>query len=95
MLKALCLAISALRDGLLSAASLDVFYEEPLPEEHPFWAMDNVHISAHMCGDVVGWRDDWPVSLWKTFSGGRPVRNWPPSLTRNVGTSARDDAHHA
>jgi phosphoglycerate dehydrogenase-like enzyme len=49
--------IHALREGHLAAASLDVFDEEPLPQEHPFWAMNNVHISAHMCGDVIGWRD--------------------------------------
>ena len=49
--------IPALREGRLAAASLDVFNEEPLAQDHPFWGMGNVHISAHMCGDVVGWRD--------------------------------------
>lgn len=49
--------IQALRDARIAAASLDVFSEEPVPAEHPFWAMDNVHMSAHMCGDVIGWRD--------------------------------------
>lgn len=49
--------IQALREGGIAAASLDVFDEEPLPVGHPFWQMDNVHVSAHMSGDVVGWRD--------------------------------------
>ncbi|GAB4097958.1 D-2-hydroxyacid dehydrogenase [Sinomonas halotolerans] len=49
--------IGALRSGQIAAASLDVFSEEPLPAGHPFWEMPNVHISAHMSGDVVGWRD--------------------------------------
>jgi phosphoglycerate dehydrogenase-like enzyme len=49
--------VAALRDGRIAAASLDVFDEEPLSADHPLWAMENVHISAHMCGDVVGWRD--------------------------------------
>ncbi|MFF0902139.1 UNVERIFIED_CONTAM: D-2-hydroxyacid dehydrogenase [Kocuria sp. CPCC 205316] len=49
--------VRALREGGIAAASLDVFDEEPLPAEHPFWRMDNVHVSAHMSGDVVGWRD--------------------------------------
>lgn len=49
--------VRALREGQIAAASLDVFNEEPLPAGHPFWTMDNVHVSAHMCGDVVGWRD--------------------------------------
>lgn len=49
--------IAALQAGTIAAASLDVFTEEPLPPAHPFWQMPNVHISAHMSGDVVGWRD--------------------------------------
>lgn len=49
--------VEALRNGDIAAASLDVFHVEPLPADHPFWGMDNVHISAHMSGDVVGWRE--------------------------------------
>lgn len=49
--------VEALRSGAIAAASLDVFTQEPLPAGHPFWAMPNVHVSAHMSGDVVGWRD--------------------------------------
>jgi phosphoglycerate dehydrogenase-like enzyme len=49
--------IQALCDGEIAAASLDVFSEEPVPASHPFWGMENVHMSAHMCGDVIGWRD--------------------------------------
>lgn len=49
--------VAALQAGDIAAASLDVFVTEPLPADHPFWAMPNVHVSAHMCGDVQGWRD--------------------------------------
>ena len=49
--------IEALRHGPLGFASLDVFEEEPLPQDSPLWDMDNVLISAHMSGDVLGWRD--------------------------------------
>lgn len=49
--------LGALRDGQIAAASLDVFDQEPLPADHPFWRMENVHVSAHMSGDVVGWRE--------------------------------------
>ncbi len=48
--------VQALRDGELAGAGLDVFEEEPLPADHPLWAFPNVLISAHMSGDVVGWR---------------------------------------
>lgn len=50
--------VAALRDGRIAAATLDVFATEPLPPEHELWQLDNVAISAHMCGDVVGWRDE-------------------------------------
>ncbi len=49
--------VQALRDGELAGAGLDVFEEEPLPEDHPLWTFPNVLISAHMAGDVVGWRE--------------------------------------
>ena len=50
--------LAALRDGRVAAASLDVFATEPLPDDHPFWDLEQVHVSAHMSGDVVGWRDE-------------------------------------
>ncbi|MDX1761148.1 MAG: glyoxylate/hydroxypyruvate reductase A [Christiangramia sp.] len=34
--------------GHLSGASLDVFREEPLPEEHPFWEHPKIHITPHI-----------------------------------------------
>jgi phosphoglycerate dehydrogenase-like enzyme len=49
--------LDSVRDGHLGAAALDVFEREPLPPDHPFWATDNVLVSPHMSGDLVGWRD--------------------------------------
>ncbi|WP_423246802.1 D-2-hydroxyacid dehydrogenase [Sinomonas puerhi] len=49
--------VQAVRAREIAAASLDVFTEEPLPASHPLWNLPNVHVSAHMSGDVVGWRD--------------------------------------
>lgn len=48
--------VSALTEKRISHASLDVFLEEPLPADHSLWVLDNVSISAHMSGDVLGWR---------------------------------------
>ncbi len=42
--------VRALGDGTLKAASLDVFEVEPLPQESPLWAMDNVYITPHIAG---------------------------------------------
>lgn len=67
--------IAALQGGQIAAASLDVFNEEPPPSSHPFWTMDNVHMSAHMCGDVIGWREalarQFEVNLERWLSGGQ------------------------
>ncbi len=49
--------VSALRDGPVEAASLDVFEVEPLPDESPLWTMPGVAVSAHMSGDYEGWRE--------------------------------------
>jgi D-2-hydroxyacid dehydrogenase (NADP+) len=40
--------IAALRDRQIAGAALDVFEREPLPPDHPFWAMDNVILSPHI-----------------------------------------------
>jgi phosphoglycerate dehydrogenase-like enzyme len=70
--------VDALRAGRIAAASLDVFEQEPLPADHPFWAMENAHISAHMSGDVVGWRDalaDQFLANLDRWLAGEPLTN--------------------
>jgi phosphoglycerate dehydrogenase-like enzyme len=47
--------IDALREGRIAGAGLDVFEREPLPTESPLWAMPNVVVSPHICGDYEGW----------------------------------------
>ena len=42
--------IAALGEGRLAGAALDVFGEEPLPGDHPFWQMDQVLITPHLGG---------------------------------------------
>jgi phosphoglycerate dehydrogenase-like enzyme len=49
--------IAALEGGKLAGAALDVFATEPLPPEHPFWAMKNVLITAHLGGFYDGYPD--------------------------------------
>ena len=48
--------IDALNKGEIAGAALDVFEEEPLPEDHPLWEMGNVILTPHMSGDFIGWR---------------------------------------
>jgi phosphoglycerate dehydrogenase-like enzyme len=40
--------VSALEAGELAGCGLDVFDEEPLPENHPLWTMENVALTPHI-----------------------------------------------
>jgi D-2-hydroxyacid dehydrogenase (NADP+) len=42
--------VAALKEGKIAGAALDVFVQEPLPETHPFWDMNNVIITPHLGG---------------------------------------------
>jgi len=70
--------VKALNAGEIAGAALDVFEEEPLPPEHPLWDMDNVLITAHMAGDVIGWRRALTDQFLENFDHwrqGRPLFN--------------------
>jgi len=45
--------IAALDAGKLGGATLDVFAEEPLPPEHPFWSRDDVAVTPHVSGTTL------------------------------------------
>lgn len=40
--------LEAIGTGQLSSAVLDVFEQEPLPAEHPFWTTANIHVTPHV-----------------------------------------------
>lgn len=40
--------LTALDSGHLSGALLDVFRQEPLPSEHPFWRHDKIRVTPHI-----------------------------------------------
>lgn len=43
--------VDALQSGRLAGCGLDVFEEEPLPQESPLWSMPNVLITPHVGGE--------------------------------------------
>ncbi|WP_033070174.1 NAD(P)-dependent oxidoreductase [Thalassospira australica] len=45
--------VAALESGQLSGATLDVFREEPLPSDHPFWRDPRLRITPHVASDTT------------------------------------------
>lgn len=70
--------LDALQSGHLAGAALDVFETEPLPENHPFWSMEQVIVTAHQAGDFAGWEEAFSaifVENLKRFRAGMPMVN--------------------
>jgi phosphoglycerate dehydrogenase-like enzyme len=71
--------IEALRSGHLSGAALDVFEEEPLPEESPLWGLENVIVSPHSTDNVPGLTNELQTELFcgnlRRYLEGEPLRN--------------------
>jgi glyoxylate/hydroxypyruvate reductase A len=44
--------LTALDTGLLSHVSMDVFAQEPLPPNHPFWCHPKITITPHVAGQM-------------------------------------------
>ena len=49
--------LDALQNGQIAGAALDVFTQEPLPSDSPFWQLENVIISPHTSGNSVFYSD--------------------------------------
>jgi len=45
--------LNALDSGQLGGVFLDVFNEEPLPSDHPYWLHDKVWITPHVAGELI------------------------------------------
>lgn len=57
----------ALRDGGIAGAALDVTDPEPLPDDHPLWALDNCLITPHVANTP---------SMVRALTGQQAVRNF-------------------
>jgi glyoxylate/hydroxypyruvate reductase A len=66
--------IPALDSGQLSAAALDVFRDEPLPPEHPFWRHERILVTPHIAG-ITNPLTAAPIVLdnIRRFEAGRPL----------------------
>lgn len=45
--------LKALESGQIAGAFLDVFNEEPLATDHPYWSHPNVVMTPHIAGEIV------------------------------------------
>lgn len=45
--------LDALDSGHIRAATLDVFHEEPLPADHPFWKHPNIIVTPHAASQTL------------------------------------------
>lgn len=70
--------ITALADGTIGGAGLDVFETEPLPPESPLWRLPNVIISPHVSGNTDRYSHrftDLFLENLVRFRAGEPMRN--------------------
>lgn len=77
--------VTALRDGQIAGAGLDVFDEEPLPADHPLWSMDNVIITPHMSGDTNGWRMRLAKQFHRLFEAYLAGEQFPHTVDKQLG----------
>lgn len=70
--------IRGLKKGWLAGAGLDVFEEEPLPDNSPLWEMDNVIMTPHVSGFTPHY-DERAVDIFvenlRRYLAGEPLLN--------------------
>jgi phosphoglycerate dehydrogenase-like enzyme len=70
--------ISALSNGRIKGAALDVFDHEPLPQDHPFYRLENVLLSPHCADHTPDWLDQamqFFIAQFERFRKGEPLLN--------------------
>ncbi|MCQ4082888.1 D-2-hydroxyacid dehydrogenase [Streptomyces sp. RB6PN25] len=70
--------VDALLEHRIAGAALDVFEDEPLPEDHRMWDVPGLLVSPHMSADTIGWRDDLAEQFLDNYArwvDGRPLLN--------------------
>lgn len=85
--------IGALRERTIAGAALDVFWEEPLPRNHPLLELENVTITPHLAGAA----EDVPrhhatmvlddIERWR--AGERPLQLANPEVLESTRVTAR------
>ena len=67
--------LEALQTGRLAGAVLDVFGEEPLPPDSPWWDAPNVIVTPHASGQTLRFFDELVVENVRRYLAGEPLLN--------------------
>lgn len=70
--------VGALEENRIRGAALDVFDQEPLPADHPFYRLKNVLLSPHCADHTPGWEEaamELFLDNFERFRRGQPLRN--------------------
>jgi phosphoglycerate dehydrogenase-like enzyme len=70
--------VRALKERRIKGAALDVFDQEPLPEENPLYKLDNVLLSPHCADHTPDWLDramQFFLDQFERFRKGEPLLN--------------------
>ncbi|HYP13441.1 MAG TPA: D-2-hydroxyacid dehydrogenase [Bryobacteraceae bacterium] len=70
--------IDALATYRMRGAALDGFNTEPLPQDHPFWKMENVLLSPHCADHTSTWMNEtveFFVHNFERYAQGQPLLN--------------------
>ena len=68
--------VNALNQGRLAAAVLDVFAQEPLPEDHPFWGTPNLYMTFHT--SAISYPEDLTkvfIENYQLYRAGEPLKH--------------------
>lgn len=70
--------VLALKNQTIKGAALDVFDQEPLPQGHPFYNLENALLSPHCADNTPDWLEqsmDLFIAQFKRFQKGEPLLN--------------------
>jgi phosphoglycerate dehydrogenase-like enzyme len=70
--------VRALSEKRIKGAALDVFDNEPLPDGHPFYRLENVLLSPHCADHTPDWTEKamrFFLAQFERFSEGKPLDN--------------------
>lgn len=80
--------LAALQNGAIAGAALDVFVNEPLVPESPFWKAPNCIVSPHMSGDYAEFEAamaDQFIDNWQRYLSAEPMLTL---VDKNLGFAA-------